>query len=582
MRSWLRILPFIVLSYIGLVPSAHGVATLDPAFGDQGLARTDFGGADHGNGVIVQGDGRIVSVGYRTSSGPSWYDFIGERLEPDGTALDQDFGTGGGFLTPMSDGQANDYGEDVALAPDGRIVVAGYTIPQGGHSGSLAVARYETDGDLDPTFDSDGKSIVSLVPDGDFEQYYGVAVQSDGKILVTGAVHFDSSDTTELAVVRLDTNGSLDSSFSGDGFARVLAGTQSQGHHIRLTPGGRMVVAGFAYSGGAALPLIARLTSTGALDRSFDGDGMRVLPASLGGTVLGHAGGVDVTGDGRVLVGLWENHVNSHHWGVARLTPAGALDGSFGGGDAVVTSTLTSSNGGVIMRGLEIDGHGRIVVGGSAAGNQPAIARYSAPGVPDAGFGSAGAVVVTDTDAQLYADGFTVDASDRPLLSGDDGGNMVVARFTAGDPPGPPPGDGGGNPGASSGNPRKPVVPPVDTQVPVVSIVVKRDIVVGRSISIPVRVSEAADLTAALEVSARNARRLSSAKRRRRHPVIIGRGRASFAAAGRKSIRVKFTSRARRALARRRRPLAATLRVRATDRAGNVSKLKRTLRLGSR
>jgi uncharacterized delta-60 repeat protein len=249
--------------------------------------------------------------------------------------------------------------------------VAGYTIPDGGHTGSLAVARYNADGELDPTFGSGGKAIVSLAGDGQFEQYSAVAVQADGKVLVTGGVRLDPDDSIHLTVVRLTSAGSLDTSFGDQGVARVLAGTQSPGQHIRLAPGGGIVATGWTFSGGFQVPLVVRLTEGGAPDSSFDGDGVLVLPASLGGVAVGIAGGVDLTTDGRILVGLWLNYIGSHDWGVARLTPAGALDGSFGGGDGVVTSTLTDANGGVVMAGLEVDSRGRVVVGGSAASTNP-------------------------------------------------------------------------------------------------------------------------------------------------------------------------------------------------------------------
>nr|MDQ4040910.1 hypothetical protein [Actinomycetota bacterium] len=373
-----------------MAPAAHAAATLDPSFGDGGVALTDFGGGDRGNGVAVQPDGRIVAAGYRTSSGATWYDFIGQRLEPGGDALDTSFGLGGGFLTPMSPGPANDYAEDVALAPDGKVVVAGYTIPDGGHTGSLAVARYESDGDLDPTFGTGGKAIVSLAPDGQFEQYWAVAVRGDGRVLVAGAVRFGTSDDPiQLAVARLTAGGQLDTTFGDQGVARALAGTSSQGFHLALAPDGGVVAAGFAVSSGAQVPLVVRLTAAGTPDSGFDGDGVLTLPSSLGGL----AGGVDVAGDGDVLVGLWRNSIASRTWGVARLTASGALDTSFGDGDGSVESTVASSDGGVIMEGLAIDSLGRVAVGGSAPGSRPAVARYTASGHPDDLFGPAGVVV---------------------------------------------------------------------------------------------------------------------------------------------------------------------------------------------
>ena len=579
MRKRLCILGSAALMSVGAAPAAHASAALDPSFGFGGVVAVNFGGSDYGNGVAVQGDGRVVAAGYRTSSGATWYDFIGARLEPAGDALDPGFGIGGGVLTPMSAGAANDFAEDVALGPGGKVVVAGYTIPSGGNTGTLAVARYLSDGSLDPSFGAGGKAIHSLVGDGMFEQFYAVAVQGDGKVLIAGAVRFGTiDDPIQLAVVRLRADGSLDTDFGDQGVAKVLAGTQSQGFHVALAPGGGVVAAGWAVSGGQQVPLVVRLTATGDPDPGFDGDGVRVLPGTWGGL----AGGVAVASDGDVVVGLWSNSIYSHDWGVVRLTPAGALDGAFGGGDGAVTSTLTSTDGGVLMEGLAIDSQGRIVAGGSAAANLPAVARYTAAGDPDSLFGPGGVVVDSSSEAQVRAGGFTLDAADRPLLSGiDPGGDMVLERFTAGDPA-PPPSDpppGATAPGGSSGPALSPPVTPPDTTRAVVTVVAKRDIVLGPTIALPVRSDEAAEIVATLELGALEARRAGLARTSR--PLVIARARASLGAAGSTKLKLRLTAKVRRRLARRRNT-PATLRIRVTDRAGNVTKLVRRVRLRRR
>jgi uncharacterized delta-60 repeat protein len=93
----------------------------------------------------------------------------------------------------------------VLVQPNGRIVVAG----GGAAAGSFCVARLRTNGALDTTFGSGGKRVIDF--GGDDESVYGAALQPDGKIVLAGA-----SDL-RVAVARLNPNGSLDTTFSGDG-----------------------------------------------------------------------------------------------------------------------------------------------------------------------------------------------------------------------------------------------------------------------------------------------------------------------------------------------------------------------------
>src|SRR6266536_6168109 len=148
-----------------------GPGALDPSFGTGGQVTTDFGGFDSAQAVAVQSDGKILAAG---SSGGG--DFALARYNADGT-LDSTFGSGGKLTTDFG---GFDVALGVALQADGKIVAVG-----GGGSGSdFALARYNADGSLDASFGSGGMVTTDF---GGFEAATAVAIQGDGKIVVTGS-----------------------------------------------------------------------------------------------------------------------------------------------------------------------------------------------------------------------------------------------------------------------------------------------------------------------------------------------------------------------------------------------------------
>lgn len=153
------------------------------------------------------------------------------------------------------------------VQPNGRIVVAG----GGAAAGSFCVARLRTNGALDTTFGSGGKRVIDF--GGDDEAVYGAALQPDGKIVLAGA-----SDL-RVAVARLNPNGSLDTTFSGDG-KKIFSPRSTSAATTSAcdgAPGQRAYPRGRSSAGGA---VVARLRTNGTLDPDFDGDGRLTLPGA--------------------------------------------------------------------------------------------------------------------------------------------------------------------------------------------------------------------------------------------------------------------------------------------------------------
>ncbi len=311
----------------------------------------------------------------------------------------------------------------VALQSDGKIVAVGDA------GGDFAVARLTTAGTLDPTFSPgglDGDGIYRFNISGT-DAARAVALQPDGKIVVVGK----SGD--DFAVARLTSAGVLDPTFSpggldGDGIYRFNISGTDAAYGVVIQPDGKIVVVGDAGGDFA----VARLTSAGALDSSFSPgglDGNGIYRFNISGTDAARA--VALQSDGKiVIVGR-----AGDDFAVARLTSAGALDTSFspGGldGDGIYRFNVSGTDA---AYGLAIQPDGKIVVVGDAGGDF-AAARLTAAGALDSTFSPGGLdgngiyrFNVSGTDA---AYGVKLQSDGKIVIVGDAGGDFAVARLTA-------------------------------------------------------------------------------------------------------------------------------------------------------
>src|SRR5712691_4314784 len=215
--------------------------TPDTTFGNGGQVTTDFDGFnDDVFSILIQADGKIVAVG-SAKNPATFYDFAAVRYLANG-AIDTTFGVAGKVRTDF--GHADfDQARSAALQPDGKIVAAGTTIFNNGLSEPFAVARYNSNGTLDTTFDSDGKLFIDF---GSFDQTaYKVLLQPDGKIVTAGYPNTESSDS-DFLLARCNTNGSLDTTFGVGGKVRTSFGDLNGGAYgAVLQPDGKIAAVGF-------------------------------------------------------------------------------------------------------------------------------------------------------------------------------------------------------------------------------------------------------------------------------------------------------------------------------------------------
>ena len=195
--------------------------SLDSSYGIGGKQSINFRGL--AEDLAVAPDGSVVVVGYDSNTdanGNSPNSFAIARLTPSGMP-DNSFGING--KQNVNFGSWDDRANSVIIQPDGRILVAGDARFQNGSEGHFGVARLTTTGQLDSSFGDGGKQIITFGTSVS-EWATGVAVQSDGKIVVSGTSVQDGVTYYDFAVARLDTSGQLDTSFATGGKATINIG----------------------------------------------------------------------------------------------------------------------------------------------------------------------------------------------------------------------------------------------------------------------------------------------------------------------------------------------------------------------
>lgn len=395
--------------------------TLDTSFGTGGVVKTKILSAESISGamaVALQPDNKIVAAGYVVVDQSN---FAVVRYNPDGS-LDNTF-SGNGKTAPDFNG-GHDWAHALAIDSVGRLLVAGRVWDPDTASPDdydMGVMRFNPDGSLDSFFDNDGKQNIGY---NNNDSALAIALQPDGKIVLGGTreescfvplcqpVHvrcFDGSDVEDFdfAVVRLHSDGTLDTSFDGDGRLSTEMGGWDCIYALAVQPDGKIVAAGETWTDGIAL---ARYLPNGALDSSF-GDGGRLITKSDEGYSSARA--VAVQPNGKIVIA----GVGNDRFALMRYTSEGSLDNAFGEGGKVFTEFLPDHWEGAFAMAMQADG--RILAVGTdyVGGTGGYLARY----LPDGSLDTAG--------RQLIAFGFPVVRERAYAMLTEPGGKLVTAGF---------------------------------------------------------------------------------------------------------------------------------------------------------
>lgn len=355
---------------------------LDDSFGTNGKLTINFGGNDQAFDVIVQPDRKIVVVGPSDSGGT--INFMLVRLN-ENSSFDTTFNTNG--LVTTNFGGTLDEPNALALQTDGKIVVVGVSNASGGNE--FALARYNHNGSLDASF-----GIVGLVRTsfgGTGQDADAVIIQPDNKIIAGGTA--EASGTFNFALARYLSNGSLDPSFGTGGLVTTdFSGDADAIEALLLQPDDKIVALGFATITGGIDFALARYNPDGSLDSSFGMTG--TVTTNFGGTSDTAMAGV-LQPDGKIIAAGFTNMSGSFDFALARYNPDGSLDTTFGVGGLVITNfggTLERIDAVVLQTDGKIVAVGRSNTSGS---NDFALARYTTNGLLDTSFGVNGLVLTS-------------------------------------------------------------------------------------------------------------------------------------------------------------------------------------------
>lgn len=402
---------------------------LDTTFGPSGgYLLSDFGGLELNETVAdaaLQADGKIVVLGSQAQS-LSIRDFLVARYNPNGS-IDSAFGGGDGFVT-ITDPASTAQPGGLAIQSDGKIVFAG------GAGTEAFVFRLNSDGSLDTSFSGDGFQSINSSGEA-----FDLAVDSAGKIVLST---YSPSPFNSAGLARLNPDGTLDTTFDGDG-RRSLSNNIYAPRGLAIQPDGDIVVAGkSAATANVGDVVLVRVLNDGSLDPTFDDDG--ILNTNIADR-HGEARGVVIQSDGKIVIAgaLTALGHGSFDPVVMRFVPSGNLDTTFDG-DGIRQVELTGDSTDLRFTDLAIDQDGRII---AVSDNQNSydfffrdelkVVRLEQNGALDVDFDHNGVVDSTNCEngrkilIQPNGRVISLGGRDRARNDGDHIDGICVERFTA-------------------------------------------------------------------------------------------------------------------------------------------------------
>lgn len=422
----ITLLLFTVLILHHAVLAAAG--SLDTGFGTAGKVFTQFGTSqDEGRAIAIQPDGKIVVAGFM-NPGFFNYDIAVARYNADGS-LDTGFGNSGKVTinigTQTNGNGTVDAANALVLLSDGSMLVAGQTTKDG--NGDFVVVKLQSNGVIPANFGIGG--IVKFNAGTNSDSAYSIVEQPDGKILVGG----DGGGPT---VVKLNSDGSVDTTFGTSGRTTVANINAFQGTAMVLHPNGNIIIAGTSVTGNTDVVLM-RLSPIGVIDPTFGFFGTATVTFSTGNDYP-HA--LAVQSDGKILVFGDSHNGSNRDFAVARFSAAGALDTTFDT-DGMVTTPISTLDD-IAFAGV-VQPDGKIIAAGRASNgvaSDPnfALVRYNSNGSLDTTFGTGGKVTTAmsfnDNDDVVYgvglqADGKIVAAGQSNSLGANTAQDFALARY---------------------------------------------------------------------------------------------------------------------------------------------------------
>ncbi len=356
--------------------------------------------------AVTQPDGKTIVTGTTGAGSPANFDTIVARFNADGTP-DTTFGTGG--IATFDIYGTHDDSIELAILSDGKIVAAGSSFhPTSGYA--VTVHQLNRDGTPDNGFNGTGRGIYFLhSPAHDWT--WRLTTQGDDKIVIAGATDMEATTNHELGVLRINTNGTPDSSLAGGGLvAYDHNGGLNRASGLGLQSDNAIIVSLRDSSE------VLRFAADGTFDGAFGTGGSANVPLVAQNLLMQSDDGIVVAGNLNDNAALY------------RLLPSGAVDSAFGVGGLVETDF-----GGIErFYDIKLQSDGKILIGGRqeiGSDNYGIVARYNANGTLDTSFGNNGFTLshhAVSLDSNFFQLTVSPDDSFRMVLQREVGGNHTT------------------------------------------------------------------------------------------------------------------------------------------------------------
>ncbi len=431
MKTIITILSLITITHTAQVMAQFG--TLDVTFDSDGIQTLDINSSsDYITDMAIQTDGKIISAGFSYINAEPL--FVVARHMTDGS-IDTSFGVNGITIIDFDVDTVNlNECTSVAIQPDGKIVLAGFAYMQ--TNDDFALARLNTDGTLDISFDGDGKRTIHAGFSAAYNAIYDIVIDANEKIVFAGYIK-DMVNDDDFAIGRLNSDGSTDSTFGNSGITQVDFNTHDdRASGLIILNDNRIAVCGKTDGFPNVDFGLVLLSASGNLDNSFDADGKLLTDF---GSNSDEAKGIAQQQDGKLVVsGSYTNF--SFDFCVARYNLDGALDNSFSSDGKVITDVSPTSTDDGDEGGIIIQPDGKILLSGfvcTSFFSDFGLIRYNSDGSLDSTFGNSGKVITDLGSLSDYGYAMAIQPDLKILVGGsyDSGSNAIdfaIARYDVG------------------------------------------------------------------------------------------------------------------------------------------------------
>ncbi len=352
--------------------------TLDTTFGQSsnGIITLAINSEAQINNIKIQNDGKIITGGYSITNN-SGSQFTLARFNINGTP-DPTFGQSGIQITSIS---SSSQIMDLEIQNDEKIIACGYS---NNGANQFTLARYNTDGSIDNSFGTNGIALTSI---GDSASAQAAKIQSDGKIIAAGSTVIDGF--SNFALVRYNTDGSLDNSFNNNGIVTTLVGQRCAISSISIQSDEKIVVGGFTTDTNFTEQFtVARYNTDGSIDTTFGNNG--VVITTVGD--ISHISAISIQADGKIIAAGFTG--STSQFLLARYNADGSLDTIFGT-NGIVSTIIGDFSG---AASIQVQSDNKIIASGFSNSNgtdQFVTIRYNTDGTIDETFGTNGIMINT-------------------------------------------------------------------------------------------------------------------------------------------------------------------------------------------